>query len=124
MLYTEINALRDRIDNWRRHYRTVQKIAAVPYYQPPVLGEVFEDDKQIKLPTNMRDAVILESAWRNLPQDSAVKHYLKWSYILRNPPQPIWRRLKQYGVRIKNDIEFQRFDIAALEIFKKLLGEF
>ena len=116
LTHAEILVLRDRIDNWRRHYRAIQRIYAVSWYSPPPAGDVFTDEIVVRLPTNLRDAAKLELIWRNLPNESAVKWYLKWEYILRNQRQSIWRRLKAHGVRIKNDREYEDFDRIALDL--------
>lgn len=121
--HSEILLLKSRIENWRRHFRVTQRIIAVAWYTPPDLGEVMHDDRFVRLPTDMRDAVILELAWRNLARDSAIKWYLKWEYIVKIPDAPLWRKMKQYGVRIKNYQDHQLFDGKALDYFYQNLNK-
>ena len=79
----ENQVILDRIDNWVRFYRPVQRILAVPYYSPPTLGDVHEQELFVKLPIHMQDACELELVWRNMDNGSAKKWYIKWRYILK-----------------------------------------
>lgn len=113
----------DRISNWRRFYRATQRIHAVPYYQPPPLGNVVDGPslRFVKIPSNMADAIHLESCWRNL-NNLAIKYYLKWAYIERMPHHVIWRKLKHHGVRIRNSNDQMLYDRHALGYFGRVVG--
>lgn len=118
MIYSQ--ELMDRVDNWRRFFRITQKIVAVPYYTPPELGDVMDEERIVKLPVNLQDAVTLELVWRNL-HDPAKKWFIKWEHINRIPQPVIWRKLKHYNVRLKNQQDHQIFNRAALSHFGSLL---
>lgn len=120
-LHSTDSEIRDRIENWRRHYRAAQRYAQVSWYTKPELGEVHEENRIVSLPINMQDAIKLELQWRGI-EDQAKKYYLKWQYIVRMQPSPIWRKLKQYGVRIKNYHEHDSFDRLTIEYFERLLS--
>ena len=140
VIYSEIQ---QEILNWRRFYRTAQRFSAVSWYQPPKSGDTLDDldiatlpletqntiaaNKKLfqqqeitKLPINMQNAIKCETVWRNL-EDQSIKYYLKWFYLVRMPDAPLWRKLKQYNVRIKNYTEADIFDRKALEYFGKRL---
>jgi len=110
----------ERVQNWRRFYRVCQKIHAVPYYQPPPLGDVHEEELMVKLPISMQDALLLELTWRNM-DNQAYKYFLKYEYIARIPHQVTWRKLKHYGVRIRNNSEHMLFNWACLDHFNRLV---
>jgi len=116
----------------------------VPYYQPPTSGNRTLTDAEIdtlpsdiqlviaenkktqqhqstSLPIHMQDALHLELCWRNLTDD-AVKWYLKWQYIHNMPQSPLWRKLKNYNVRIRNHEDHQIFDRRALDVFERSLN--
>ena len=116
----EEDELLGRIANWRRVYRSAQRILAVPYYTPPVAGETMQSEVIIKIPLNIQDGVVLEKTWRNL-DNLGYKWYLKYQYISALKPQVIWRKLKNYHVRIRSDEEHDSFDKKALEYFYKNL---
>ena len=106
----------DRLDNWRRFFRTIQKIHAVPWYSPPTLGEVHEQEIIVKISPDMLDAILLENTWRNLDHP-AKKSFIKYEFISRLPHQVIWRKIKKHGDRIRNSDEHMMYTRAALEYF-------
>ena len=75
-----------------------------------------QDDLIVKIPLKMQDAINLELCWRNL-EHQAYKFYIKWQFISRIKPHPIWRKLKNYGERIRSDAEHDTFHKKALEYF-------
>jgi hypothetical protein len=141
IIHTDIYQL---VDNWRRFYRTDLHYAAVSYYQPPKSGDTLKDieiatlpvetqaiihknklhqsqqSEITKLPINMQLAIECERAWRDL-DNQGIKYYLKWAYIVKMPDAPLWRKMKQYDVRIKNYQDHQLFDRKALEYFQNNL---
>ena len=120
MLYSPDSDIIERIENWSRVYRTGQIIHAVPYYQPPEAGDVMEEERIVRLPFYLQDAIHLELVWRNMDV-LGHKFYIKWQYINRLPCSPIWRKMKQYGVRIKNHTDHQLYDRSAVSYFERRL---
>jgi hypothetical protein len=141
----EFIELERKIDNWRRHYRVGMRIESVPYYTPPRYGNIVNDDiiatlpaeqkqavlasiqkqrEQIyKLPPDMQEAVRLELVWRNL-EDQGKKWFIKWVHIdqihkSNNGCFILWRRLKQFGVRIRSYEQQESFNIRALTYFNE-----
>jgi len=112
----------DRINNWRRFFRATQTIHSVPYYQPPPLGDVHEEEVIVRLPISLRDALLLENCWRNL-DNQAYKYFIKYEYIARIPHQVTWRKLKHYGIRIKNNNDHMLFNWKCLDYFNNIVGE-
>ena len=115
---SEIEIMLDRIANWQRFYRQVQRIHAVPWYTPPILGEVHEQEIVIKIAPDMRDAILLEKAWRNMDCEPK-KWFIKYEYISKLPHQVIWRKIRKLGDRIKNQDEHMIYTRSALEYFKR-----
>ena len=113
--------LLERIANWRKYYRSAQHIMAVPWYTPPILGEVMQEDRFVKIPLNVKDAIRLEETWRILPQTS-YKFYLKFQYVDEMKPQAIWRKMKNWQVKLRSDDDHATFDKAALEYFHNKLN--
>ena len=143
----EFLELERKIDNWRRHYRIGFRIESVPYYTPPRQGNIINDEiiasipeehkqailesikkqkEQInKLPPDMQEAVKLELAWRNL-EDQGKKWFLKWVHIdqidkSNNGCFILWRRLKQYGIRIRSYDQQEEFNKRVLTYFQSKL---
>lgn len=114
--FTQESEVLARIENWQRFFRLAQRIIAVPYYTPPELGDVMDEERIVKLPCNLQDAVRLELAWRNLLKP-AEKWFIKWEYITRIPHPTLWRKLKHYNVIIKNTQDHQLFERASLRYF-------
>ena len=112
----------ERIDNWRRFYRVTQRLLAVRYYTPPVLGEVMQNDRMVQMPISMSDAIILELAWRQL-KDKPKKQFIKLEYISRLAPQAIWRKLKKQGISIRNYNDHLLFSRATLDYFNRELDD-
>ena len=98
------------------------QILSVPYYTTPELGDVHEEQRIVKIPLKMQDAVKLEWVWRNL-YHPAYKWYLKMEYIDRNKPQVVWRKMKNHGVKIRSDEEHEAFNRKSLEYFFINLGD-
>jgi len=143
----EISELLEKISNWRRHYKVAQRIEHTVYYTPPKTGNVINDQildaltpeaqQAVKdsinrqkssfnnLPTNMQEAVRMEIIWRSL-EDQGKKWYIKWRHIdqidkSQNGCFILWRRMKQYGIRIRSYPQEDEFNIKCLEYFNKYL---
>lgn len=69
----------------------------------------------------MRDAVKLELCWQSLA-DQAKKWYLKYEYVVQMQPHALWRKLRHYGVEIKNSKDHETFDRLAVSYFERKLG--
>lgn len=112
----EQQELEARIHNWRKFYKPSIRIIATPYYTPPPAGETMQEEIIVKIPLKMQDAIKLELCWRSLEYEAA-KWYLKWQFISIMKPHPLWRKLKNYGERIRSDAEHEKFHKRALEYF-------
>ena len=119
---SEIKKLMSRINNWRRHYRNIQRIHAVSYYSPPRLGEVLETEIIVRIPTSLDDAKELEAVWSQWDSNSAKKWYILWRYIKLHQQSQIRRMIKQYGERIRTNEEFDNFNKRSLESFWRRLN--
>lgn len=106
----------DRLDNWRRFYKTVQVLHTVPYYTPPEAGDVFEEERFTRIPIEVHDAMFLEFTWRVL-DNQGYKHYIKYEYIHRMKPQAMWRKLKPFGLKLRSYEEHDSINRLALEYF-------
>ena len=113
----EEDELLKRIHNWRRHWRPIQRIMAVAYYTPPPAGDVMQSEIIVKLPTNMRDAFLLEDTWRELDNGSAYKWFIKWKYIQHKQFSELRRMMKRYGEKLRTQQEHDQFNKRALEHF-------
>lgn len=146
-LSPDLDEIRDKLDNWRRFYRVGLKIESVSYYTPPRSGSIVNEEvihnanelspelrvallesikrqkEQINtLPPNMQEAVKVEMAWRNL-EDQAFKWFLKWVFVDRidrsnNGCFILWRRMKQYGIRLRSYEQQEQYERRALIYFE------
>lgn len=112
-----------RIENWRRYFRPIQRILAVPYYTPPPAGDVMQNEIIVKIPIHMADAILLENVWREMDSGSSIKWFIKYHYILRLHYEIIRRKLKSKGETIKNKTEFEIFNRRALAQFERLIKQ-
>ena len=147
MLPSKFTELESKLHNWRRFYKVTQKLEHTAYYTPPRQGNIINDEiianlepevqkavlesikkqrEQInKLPPNMQEAVKLELAWRNL-EDQGKKWWIKYEYIdqvskANNGCFVMWRKMKNYGVRIRTYEQHEAFNLRALEYFQRNL---
>jgi hypothetical protein len=122
MTHSEIEELIERIDNWRRFYRVTQRLCAVPYYTPPVAGEVMQEDRLVKISPDMKDAIRLESSWRVI-EHQPKKQFIKLQYIKKLDVHAIKRIMrKRFDERIGSDNEYLLYDLSALELLDRKIN--
>lgn len=118
----EILDLLERIENWRRCYRTGQKLTAVPWYTPPKLGDVFiEVGTRNRIPIDVDDALLLEVAWRNITCEPK-KFFIKQEFIVKMNRHAIRRMLRRYDVKLYNNIDYEAYSYASLSCFLESIG--
>lgn len=146
MLSSEILALDERIENWRRFYHEARKIECVSWYTPTQSGNIINDEialtrmtpemqaaieKSIsqrknevgRIPIHMHDALLMEQAWRALP-DQAKKLYIKLEKIDQLSKTDkgcfiLWRKMKAYGVRISSFEAHEAYNRATMAYFAR-----
>lgn len=135
-----------RIKNWQRFYRNIQRTHCVSFYTPPKSGNTLteieiselpidirviieankknqtQNSQMSQMPLDMRDAVKLELCWRSL-DDQAKKWYLKYEYIIRMQPSALWRKLRHYGVVVRCHKDHDTFDRLAVNYLERELGK-
>jgi hypothetical protein len=87
---------------------------AVPWYTPPIKGDTYEEiDSVIKYPIVMKDAIVMERAWRNM-SDKSKKFFIKHEYVLKTNNFIVKRKLNKQGIKIKSFEDYEAFNYSSL----------
>ena len=148
MISSEFGELEQRIDNWRHHFHTGQKINCVSHYVPTKGGNLIYDDlpdihktpelreaiargneslknSMGRMPVDMYDAELLEMTWQRMP-DQAKKTYIKLEKIDRMSNSTkgcfiMWRKMRKFGVKISSFEAHEAYNRAVMAYFDRQL---